>query len=586
MAARAGPGEAGVWAGGVKLGWGKRAKKLALPAPQIHNIDACVSRAPAICGDCIRVINVLKSARGLRADGQPLGAPRALGAPPVCAREGGVVRQRFPLLGTRIASQGECVRGALPGGAAAPRFHLNAWGPFGLPGPEDDPMRWTRTALALTTALSALTVLGCGEDATGPSAGGTATIQGRVEEAGAGAAGAPAYRSLVGGGAASVSAEKVVVAQMEANGSLSALAEATVNADGTFAVQEVPAGREHLVVVAHGAGGAEVGRVMVHGRTRAGATVTAAPITYESTLRARAWAQVRASGRASATSPAEVALLVRTGSAASAAVLANQEVTAVADGLTLAGEAMTRVFAGSGRSMDASARAQALTSAAEAYARARFNGAGEGEAHDAYARAALDGWLAAGVSAEAVSVATASAATLFDARLEGRSGARGALVSEAVRMNLRARQRLAAGVQSGSHASVALAVLNVLASTEASVRGATSAAAVRAALDVQAAASAGATVGAILDLLVPNASLAVRAQVQAKAQAAVDAARLSARLSAAASPEAAAQAVAGYRGAVRAAVVAMLEASGRTDLNADALTTLYIAAHGGAHIRA
>lgn len=447
-------------------------------------------------------------------------------------------------------------------------------------------MRWKRSALALTTALGALTVLGCGEDTTGIGAEGEARIQGRVEQTAPEAAAYPTSRSVVAGASGSVSATTVTVAEVRTNGSLNTVAEAFVQGDGSFIVEGVPTDREHLVVVARTASGNAVGRVMVHERTEAGATITTAPITYESTLGATTWAEMKASGKAGATSPAEVALLVHASPTASAAVLANQEVAATAEGLFVATEAMTRVYANAGAAFDASARANAIAQAAVDFSRARFKGTSADAAHEAYLQAAVDAWVQAGKSLDVVTMATAAAASTFDARLNGNTGARGELVAEAVRLNLKARQKLAASVQSGAHAIVALAIVNALASTETSLRGATSAAAIRAALDAQAEASANATVGTMLDLLVPGAPLTTRSEVESKAQAAVQAARLSTRLSAAANADAAAQAVANYRSAVRAAVQAMIEASGRTDLNVDAMTSLYIAAHGGAHVRA
>jgi hypothetical protein len=266
-------------------------------------------------------------------------------------------------------------------------------------------------------------------------------------------------------------------------------------------------------------------------------------------------------------------------------VLANQEATVAAEGLAVAADAMTRVYASSGSAFDPSARANVIAQAAVDRARARFNGTSAEAAQEAFARGALDAWAGAGHSLEVIAMATAAGASTFDASLSGRTQARGELVAEAVRLNLKARQRLAANVQSGAQASVALSVINVLAATEASLRGASSAAAIRAALDVEATATANATAVAMADFLVPTGSLLLRSQVEAKAQAAVEAARLSARLSGAANAAAAAQAVANYRSAVRAAVAAMLEASGRTDVSVDAMTSLYIAAHGGAHVR-
>lgn len=446
-------------------------------------------------------------------------------------------------------------------------------------------MRWKRTALALTTALTATTMLGCGEDGTSPDTDGQARIQGRIEQTVPEASAYTVARSGIGAASASTSAKTVAVAEVTASGGLNTLAEAGVDATGSFVVEGVPANRENLVVVAKTEAGEIVGRAMVYGRTAAGAVITAPPVTYESSLQAIAYAELKAAGKADMTSAAEVALLMNANSTASAAVLANQEVEAAADGIAVAAEAMTRVYASAGAAFTASARAGVIAQAAVDFARARFNGASADVAHDAFARSSLDAYVGAGQSLEAITMASAAAASTFDARLTGRTSARGALVAQGVRLNLMARQRLAARFQSGAESSVALAVMNVLASAEADVRGASTAAAIRAALDAQATASSTVMVRTMLDFLVPAGSLLLRSQVESRASAAVDAARLSTRLSAAASADAAAQAVANYRSAVRAAVAAMVDASGRADLSVDAMTSLYIAAYGGAHVR-
>jgi hypothetical protein len=387
------------------------------------------------------------------------------------------------------------------------------------------------------------------------------------------------------GAAGDVTAKTVTVAEVASNGSLIALAQANVAADGSFTIDEVPTGREDLVVVAKSESGETVGRVLVYGRTEANTTITTAPITYGTSVKALVYSRLKANGKANLSSSAEVALLVHPDASAAATIIAQQEVDAVADGAAIAGDAMTRVYAGFGTALDASARADATAQAAIKFARDRYNGTSVDAAYETYLSASLDAHSGAGVSLESVVAATAAAASTFDARLTGHSSVRGNVVSEAVRLNLKARQKLAAKFQSGAEASVALAIMNVLAEADAGVRGASTAADIKAALDVGATASAGATVNGMLDFLIPGGSVLLRGQVEAKAQEAVAAARLNTRLSAAATAEAAAQACAGYRTDVRAKVQAMLQAAGRTDLDIEAMTSLYIAAHGGAYIR-
>jgi hypothetical protein len=340
------------------------------------------------------------------------------------------------------------------------------------------------------------------------------------------------------------------------------------------------------VVIAKSESDETVGRVLVFGRTEANTTITTAPINYETSVKALAYSRLKANGKANLSSSAEVALLVHADASAAAAIMAQQEVDAMANAAAVAGDAMTRVYAGFGTALDASARADATAEAAIRSAMDRYNGTSVDAAYEAYANAALDAYVGAGASLESVVTATAAAASTFDASLDGHSTVRGKVVSESVRLNLKAREKLAAKFQSGAEGSVALAIMSVLADADAQVRGASTAAAIRAALDAGSAASADATVNGMLDFLIPGGPVLLRAEVEAKAQEAVTAARLQTRLSAAASAEAAAQAVAGYRANLRAKVQAMLEVAARTDLDVETMTSLYIAAHGGANIRA
>jgi hypothetical protein len=442
-----------------------------------------------------------------------------------------------------------------------------------------------RSALALTTVLTAVA---CGDDGTGPGPDPSqqARVQGRIEQTAPEGAAYPSAQAMRAGATGDVAAKTVTVAQVASDGSLSALAQANVNADGSFTITEVPTGRENLVVIAKSDSDETVGRVLVFGRTEANTTITTAPINYETSVKALAYSRLKANGKASLSSSAEVALLVHADASAAATIMAQQEVDAMANGAAVAGDAMTRVYAGLGTTLDASARADATAQAAIRFALDRYDGTSVDAAYETYANAALDAYVGAGASLESVVTATAAAASTFDASLYGHSTVRGNVVSEAVRLNLKAREKLAARFQSGAEGSVALAIMGVLADADARVRGASTAADIRAALDAGAAASANATVNGVLDFLIPGGSVLLRSQVEAKAQEAVTAARLQTRLSAAASAEAAAQACADYRANVRAEVQAMLEAAERTDLDVEAMTSLYIAAHGGAYVRA
>jgi hypothetical protein len=91
----------------------------------------------------------------------------------------------------------------------------------------------------------------------------------------------------------------------------------------------------------------------------------------------------------------------------------------------------------------------------------------------------------------------------------------------------------------------------------------------------------------VVQLLAPDASLTVQAAVASAAQAALTTARLRTRLEVATDAAAAAAAVTDYRAGVLAAVQDMiLAAEGAAgDADAEVLTSLFVAASGGAHVR-
>ncbi len=445
-------------------------------------------------------------------------------------------------------------------------------------------MYWKRSALAL---LIVTTAAACSKSGTQPSITSQATIRGRVAQTQPEPTPLPTARDAAGAASAAATAKTVTVAEVASDGSLTPVAHGSVNADGSFVVSGVPSNRSDLVVDAEASDGTGVGRATVYGETRVGDTLAVAPIDAETTVRALAWASLKASGSASAhTSPAEMALLVHASPSASASILSSNQIQAAAEGEAAAADAMTKVFANAGASLNASARAKVLAQPALDFENARVRGISSDSAHIALVNAALDAYENAGVSAEALVEASAAAASTFDAQVDGSTSARGELDAESVWMNLKARERLAAKYESGAEDSVALSIMNVLASTEARMRGASTAADIHAAMAANASAADSAVVGSMVHMLLSaNATALLQGKVKAKAQAALDSASLSARLSGAANASAAAQAVANYHSAVKAAVQAMLQAAGRTDVDADAMTSLYIAARGGAYIR-
>jgi hypothetical protein len=190
-----------------------------------------------------------------------------------------------------------------------------------------------------------------------------------------------------------------------------------------------------------------------------------------------------------------------------------------------------------------------------------------------------------GADLEATVSATAAAASTFDARLDGSSTIRGNLDVQPVRLNLLARERLSAELGSSGAGSLAIVIGNVLAGARASLALDLGLIDLRAVIDAVVLSMADATADACVDLLAAAASTSVRAEVRARAEQAFEAARLDVRLASAATAQAAASALADYRADVRSAVDAMIAASGSTSVDAEVLTSLFISAGGGAHVR-
>jgi hypothetical protein len=432
--------------------------------------------------------------------------------------------------------------------------------------------------------LLMMAALAACDDGVSPSEHGSASVQGSVESTRDPAAPepAPAGEAAPPSPAPGPTPETVSVVQVRGNGTFAELATASVDFDGTFAVEGVPAGRSDLAVLAY-AGGEVVGSVLIHETSRAGAVIVAAPINHETTVEAEAYARVRAEGDAGSAS--ELSLLVHMQGAAAERVAASAaEIEAVAAGYVAASAAMTRAYVASGAGLDASARAEALAAAAVQFAAERHAGVSASSAHGAFVDAALDAFVAAGAGLEQSVVASAAAATTFDATLYGASSARADVVAQAVRMNLRARERLAAELSTGAEASLGQAIRAVLG--EARVALALGAVLdLRVFIETTADAAIDAAADAAVQAVAGGATAQIQAEVRARAIAALETARLETRLAGVATADSAASAVAGYRASVRAAVDAMIAAAGSTSARADVVTDLFIAACGNAYIR-
>jgi hypothetical protein len=214
-------------------------------------------------------------------------------------------------------------------------------------------MRWI--GLAATLAFVACDAVGIG----GPS--GDARVSGRVESAvGSPSNVSPGWAALTSSGYAGVEMVEVVEVKGDA---YRALASAAVNADGSYTVESVPAGRSHLIVVARGSGGAEMGSVVLAGETEGGETLQAGPINGQSSLEGRVYVSLRGSGQSEDdVSTAELALLLHMDEQlAASAARSDAAVRAFARAYVEARESATRAFAKLGGSVSAEARARERT---------------------------------------------------------------------------------------------------------------------------------------------------------------------------------------------------------------------------------
>jgi len=249
----------------------------------------------------------------------------------------------------------------------------------------------------------------CGDD-TGtapidddPTAG-MATVEGRIDQ------------SATGGGtaASSVEASTVAVAQLSSSGSAEVLAEADVRADGSYTIENVPANRTDPVVIAR-MDGEETGRILLYGETRSGATLTAEPLDFETTVEGEAYARARAMGRP-AGSAAEVTLMVRMDeSSAEAAISSDATLDTLTEAFVEASESFEAALEASGGvDLDARARSEAMLTVAQNYAVQHQGGASAETAHRTFIEQSLDAWTDAGVSAELIAEGSAAGVTVID----------------------------------------------------------------------------------------------------------------------------------------------------------------------------
>lgn len=432
-------------------------------------------------------------------------------------------------------------------------------------------------------------VVGCDHSQnafTGPEVGSRqfSTVEGRVESTNQTASSdisSVTAANTASSGAAAADASTVAVAHVRTDGSLEVLAEAEVAADGRFSVDDVPAGRSDLVVVARTDGGAEVGRVLVHGETEADAVVITAPVNAETTVEGHVFATLKEAGvPEQIRSTAQVALLVHMSESTAAEVAASaQAIQEVSDGVRTSVEAKNRTFAELGADVDGQARAEAMLQAAAEHALSRHGGAEVEAANEAFLQAGVDALIQAGADTEEASLATTAAATGLDrAMAQANENARLEIAKNAVEMNLQARQRLMAEEPDNPASRIG---------AEAQTR---------ARADVEAAASLSAVAQALLDAeasfeeelrttilsSLSDASSDVRIRVDARLETAFAEADFSAQAQAAVSVDEIARAVVDYRQQLQTAVQAFVDSlPNDSSVSARVSTELLVAIHGG-----
>jgi hypothetical protein len=374
------------------------------------------------------------------------------------------------------------------------------------------------------------------------------------------------------------------VAAIGSGGGYTEVASTEVRTDASYTVEGVAATDADLVVVAY-VGGRAAGEVLIHGDIQGGAVLRPAPITYETTLEARTFAQLAADGALGETSTAELALMLRLqGTVLEPALASESQIEAIADGYLEASRAITAVLADREVMLDAAARQEALLPGLLDHEATLAAGGAAGSAHETFVDAGIDALLDAGVELETAILAVAAAATAFDATIESRTAIRGRVIRAQVLANMRARRRIVSNHTTSSAAVVALVVQSSLAASEVGVAATTTAEGLAAAVTGQVEVTGEALVEAVATLLAPGASLTVQAAVAADAQAAFQIAAVPDLLVDVTTGAEAATAVSGYEANVRVAVEAMVEDSPTPSASVDILTDLFIAAGAAPHI--
>jgi hypothetical protein len=454
-----------------------------------------------------------------------------------------------------------------------------------------------RLGLGLLTAMSALTLALTACDGGDPLAvSGDAIIVGSVEEApgpvGAGEGGAmdvaSAFVAPSGTGAAPTEVHTAVVGWIRSSGDFQVAAEAQVEADGSFRLEGVPAGRTDLVVQARSEAGASVGEVLVLAETRSGAETRVHPITARTTTEARVETRLRQTGRADMATRADLALLLALDAGAATSSTSGARIEALADAFAEARSAFVAHLDARGVGTSSAVRAEAAAEAMAAYAANLRAGNPVRASHRAYARTVIEAWSTNAEAPEALVLATAAASHRLSAmvaeRIDDPAAAFAAIRASFV-ANVEARRALAEA-EAGGQGSLGLraAALAHLSAVEARISDATTVAELRAGLAAERAQAEGRVAVAVLGEL-GSLDPAVLLVIDARVRAAAAEAALWSRLEGAATVSATLAAVEAYRTDLSASVATWIDAlpaSLQGQVSASASVRLFHALGGGA----
>jgi hypothetical protein len=241
----------------------------------------------------------------------------------------------------------------------------------------------------------------------------------------------------------------VAAAQVKSDGTLETLATASVKADGSYRIENVPIGIDRLLVVST-SGSSETGRVIVHQALSADAAATAAPISAETTVEAKIFAELIRSGVAKEqVNTVELAQSIGFSSRQTAQAVAQStsDLRAIAEGFKTRQATYTQVLEARGVSLDAKARFEAALPAAVEHAQARHAGAEERAVEAKLSASVSEAYKGKGVDNRTQVEASSAAETgLVRAAQVADANAQLEIARAALEVNLLARERQLAEV--------------------------------------------------------------------------------------------------------------------------------------------